>query len=157
MSANVTFVSGFSSATSPSTAVRRGIRWSRYTLVGLAMILGAVLANTLFYYVGSALVGYDPDFVVLASPGGAIIFTFVPAVVAVVLYAGLLRFTQHAARNFSVIAAIVFVVTLVPDVTYIPTVDGSSPAQTAVLMIMHAIAAAVIVRMLTGGAYSRAR
>lgn len=35
--------------------------------------------------------------------------------------------------------------------------DGSSPAQTAVLTVMHLIAAAVIVRMLTGSACSRAR
>jgi hypothetical protein len=48
-----------------------------------------------------------------------------------------------------VISAIVFVVTVIPDLTYIPTVPGSSNVQTAVLILMHVIAAAVIVRMLT--------
>ena len=37
-------------------------------------------------------------------------------------------------------------VTLIPDFTYIPTVDGVSNAEIAVLMLMHAIAAAVITR-----------
>jgi tryptophan-rich sensory protein len=72
------------------------------------------------------------------------IFTFVPAVVAL-LSAGLLRFTRRPAGIFSVIAAIVFVVTLIPDFTYIPTVTGSSPEQTAILVLMHVIAADVTI------------
>jgi hypothetical protein len=50
---------------------------------------------------------------------------------------------------FTVLAAITFVVTLIPDFTYIPTVDGVSNAEIAVLVVMHAIAAAVITRGLT--------
>jgi Family of unknown function (DUF6069) len=57
--------------------------------------------------------------------------------------AGLLQFVRrHAATVFTVIAAITFVVRLIPDFTYIPTVDGVSNAETAVLVVMHAIAAA---------------
>jgi hypothetical protein len=73
-----------------------------------------------------------------------------PAVVAAVLYAALLQFVRkHAALVFTVISAITFVVTLIPDFTYIPTVDGVSNAEIAVLVVMHAIAAAVITRGLT--------
>ncbi len=50
---------------------------------------------------------------------------------------------------FTVLSAITFVVTLVPDFTYIPTVDGVSNAEIAVLVMMHAIAATVITRGLT--------
>jgi hypothetical protein len=39
----------------------------------------------------------------------------VPAIVGVLLYGGLVRFTRHPAAIFSVISAIVFVVTLIPD------------------------------------------
>jgi tryptophan-rich sensory protein len=130
-------------------AQARGFSWGRYALRGLGTVIAAVLANTLFYYLGGALVAYDPDFVVLSNPGGAIIFTVVPAIVAVLLYAGLVRFTSHAASIFSVISAITFVVTLIPDFTYIPTVPGASNPQTAILVLMHVIAAAVIVRLLT--------
>jgi hypothetical protein len=73
-----------------------------------------------------------------------------PAVVAAVLYAALLQFVRkHAALVFTVISAITFVVTLIPDFTYIPTVDGVSNAEIGVLVVMHAIAAAVITRGLT--------
>ena len=50
---------------------------------------------------------------------------------------------------FTILAAIAFVVTLIPDFTYIPTVDGVSTAEIAVLVVTHAIAAAVITRGLT--------
>jgi len=134
-----------------SVAARnRGFSWGRYALRGLGTVVAAVLANTLFYYLGGALVTYDPDFIILSNPSGAAIFTVVPAIVAVLLYAGLVRFTRHPAAIFTAISAIVFVVTLVPDFTYIPTVPGASNGQTAILVLMHVIAASVIVRLLTG-------
>ena len=58
-------------------------------------------------------------------------------------------YSGNLARIFTIISAIVFVVTLIPDVTYIPTVPGSTPAQTAILMMMHVVAASVILRLLT--------
>jgi hypothetical protein len=127
----------------------RGFSWGRYALRGLGTVVAAVLANTLFYYLGGALVAYDPDFIILSNPSGAAIFTVVPAIAAVLLYAGLVRFTRHPAAIFTVISAIVFVVTLIPDFTYIPTVPGASTGQTAILVLMHVIAASVIVRLLT--------
>ena len=68
-----------------------------------------------------------------------------------------MRFTRRAAGIFTVISAIVFVVTLIPDFTYIPTVPGSSNAQTAILVLMHVIAAGVIVRLLTSTPGRQAR
>jgi steroid 5-alpha reductase family enzyme len=129
--------------------VSRTFSWARFALLGLGTVVAAVAANTLFYFVGSAVVDYDPEFLPLANVSGAIIFTMVPAIVAPLLYAGLLRFTRHPARIFTTISAIVFVVTAIPDLTYIPTVPGSTPAQTAILVMMHVVAASVIVRMLT--------
>ena len=134
---------------SAESAQARGVNWGRYALRGLATVVAAVLANSVFYYLGAALGVYDPEFIVLSNVMGAVIFTVVPAIVAVLLYAVLLRFTRHPAGIFMVVSAIVFVVTLIPDFTYIPTVPGSTNAQVAVLVLMHVIAAAVIVRMLT--------
>ena len=65
------------------------------------------------------------------------------------MYAALARFTSRAAAIFTVISAIIFAVTLIPDFTYIPTVPGASNGQTAILVLMHVIAASVIVRLLT--------
>src|SRR5437867_2666576 len=77
------------------------------------------------------------------------------SMVAVLLYAGLVRFTRNAARIFSIVSAIVLVASFVPDFTYVPTVPGSSDAQIAILLAMHVVAAAVIVRMLTTASLPR--
>ena len=124
--------------------------WGRYARTGLLTIGASVLANAAFFYLAQVAVQYDPAFLPLGSVSAPVIFTVFPAVVAALLYAGLLRFAgKHAAMVFTVIAAVTFVVTLLPDFTYIPTVDGVSNAEIAVLVVMHAIAAAVITRGLT--------
>lgn len=137
-------------AASPSTpwgprAASRG----RLARVGLATTLAATVANTLVYFIGGALVPYDPRFLPLASVSGAILFTLPAAIGAVLVYAALRRFARNPARTFTIIAAAVFVVTLIPDFTYIPTVPGATGGQTAILVTMHIVAAGVIVRMLT--------
>ena len=135
------------SGTGQSGTAGRG----RFALVGLGTVAAAVLANVLVYAAGSGLVGYDPRFLTLANVSGAVIFTLVPAVVAVLLYAVLRRVVADPARVFAIIAAVVFVVTLIPDFTYIPTVPGATVGQTAVLVLMHVVAAGVIVGGLTSG------
>lgn len=135
--------------TSPFAKRSRVIDWRSYAVVGLGTIVAAVVANVLVYYLGSAIVTYDPQFVVLANVSGTVLFTVVPAIVAVLLYAVLLRFTADPARIFTGIAAVVLVLSWIPDITYIPTVPGATAGQTVVLMIMHLVAAAVIVWMLT--------
>ena len=134
----------------PSPLRSRSIDWVRYAIVGIATIVAAIAANVLVYAVGSVVVGYDPLFVVLARVDATILFTVVPAIVAVVLYAALLRFAADPARTFTVIAAVVLVISVIPDFTYIPSVPGASAGQVAVLVVMHIVAATVIVAMLTG-------
>jgi len=136
-------------ASRSADGARSGFTWRGFSLRGLATVVGAVLANTVFYYLGSAVVAYDPEFLILSNPSGAMVFTVVPAVVAVLLYAGLVRFTSRPGLIFSIISAVVFVVTLIPDFTYIPTVAGASDGQTGILVLMHVIAAAVILGLLT--------
>jgi len=143
-------------ASSSSSVGPRDVDWGRYALVGLATIAAAVAANVV-HALGSLLLGYDPRFLPLAGPGGAIVFTLIPAVVATLLYALLLRSAANPARVFTVVAVVVFVVTLIPDVTYIPTVPGATAGQTAVLIVMHLVAAVVIVGMLTTLARPRSR
>lgn len=129
----------------PSRAACR----SRVTRVNLATVVAAVLANVLVYFVGGAFVTYDPQFLPLANVSGAIVFTLPAAAVAALIYTLLLRFARRPARTFIVISAGVFVVTAIPDFTYIPSVPGATAGQTAVLLAMHTVAAVVIVGMLT--------
>ena len=134
---------------SPAPVAPRSVSWMRFALVGLGTVIAAVLANLLVYLIGSVVVGYDPQFVVLANPSGTILFTVVPAIVAVLVYAALIRFTTNPARIFTNIAIVVLILSLIPDLTYIPSVPGATSGQTAVLMLMHVVAAVVIVSMLT--------
>jgi hypothetical protein len=142
---------------SPVSGASRPEVRGRFALLGLATVAAAVLTNVLVYFAGDAVVGYDPDFVVLANLGGTISFTLVAAVVAVLLYAALLRFARNPVRVFTVVSAVVLVVSTIPDVTYIPGVEGASTGQAAVLVLMHVVAAAVIVGMLTKLARPRTR
>ena len=138
-----------SSSTSSAPVASPAVSWGRFALIGVATVIAAVLANFLVYALGSVIVGYDPGFVVLATTGGTILFTVVPAIVAVLLYAVLLRFSGNPSRVFTNIAVVVLAVSLIPDLTYIPSVPGATSGQTAVLMVMHVVAAVVIVSMLT--------
>jgi uncharacterized protein DUF6069 len=133
-----------------ATTAASAFSWGRYVRTGLLTIGASVVANALFFYLAQVAVQYDPAFLPLANVSAPMIFTVFPAVGAALLYAGLLRFLRkHAAVVFTVISAVTFVVTLIPDFTYIPTVEGVSNAEIAVLVSMHAIAAAVITRGLT--------
>jgi hypothetical protein len=133
------------SAPVASPAVGRG----HFALIGLGTVAAAVIANLLVYLLGSVVVGYDPQFIILATASGTILFTVVPAIVAVILYAALMRFTSSPARIFTNIAVVVLILSLIPDLTYIPSVPGATPGQIAILMVMHIVAAGVIVGMLT--------
>jgi hypothetical protein len=147
MSANAASLSASFRAADTATSA---FTWGRYARIGLLTTGAAVVANAVFFYVAQVAVQYDPAFLPLGNVSAPIIFTVFPAVVAAVLYAGLLQFVRkHAALVFTVISAITFVITLIPDLTYIPTVDGVSNAEIGVLVLMHAIAAAIITRGLT--------
>ena len=141
----------------PSRNTEHTIGWGRFALVGLGTVAAAVLANVLVYYLGGALVAYDPEFAPLMNLSGAVIFTVVPAIVAVLLYAALLRFTRRPAFIFTIIAAVAFVVTLIPALFYVPAFPGATGGQIAILVLMHVVAAVIITGSLTRISGGRAR
>lgn len=144
--------------TSPSAVgATSSIDWGHYARVGLATIVAAVLGNVAVYYLGGLVVAYDPRFLPLADVSGAIVCTLPPAVGAALLYAALLRFARRPARAFAIVAAVVFVVATIPDFTLVPTFPGVTGAQTAILVAMHVVAAAIITGSLTGLARPRGR
>ncbi len=146
-------IAASSSASRESRATSRG----RFARIGVATVITAVAANTLIYFIGGAFVHYDPQFLPLANVSGEIVFTLPAAIGAVLVYAALLRFDRNPVRNFTLIAAVIFVLATIPDFTYIPTVPGVTGGQTAILVLMHIVAAAVIVRTLTTLARPQAR
>ena|SRR5690349_2263409 len=135
---------------SPSTRQRTSaVGKGRFARIALATTLAATLANVVVYVLADLFVRYHPDFVILKDVSATVITTAASGVVASLVYTGLLRFTANPVRNFSVVSAVVFVVTTVPDFTYIPGVEGASTAQAAVLVLMHIVAATIITGMLT--------
>jgi len=135
------------SASAPS--VSRSIGRGRFAKIGIATVVAATIVNVIAYYIFGLFVDYNPDFVVLSTPGGTIFYTVVCSIVAVAVYGALVRFTANPVRNFKITAAVVLVLSFVPDIAYIPTVEGSDNPQIVVLMLLHVVAAAVIVPMLT--------
>ena len=133
-------------------------RGSRAGVAGLGRLLaygavaGAIAAilNAVVYLVASA-VGAIPQSVEIPNTGGplplgAVVgFSFVPAILAAGLLAILGRFTRRPFRVFTIIAVALFVVSL-----YTPfSIPGAPVAMILALEIMHAVAAMVIVGVLT--------
>jgi len=120
----------------------------RVALAGLVAVVAAVVAIALVYFIGGALVTYHQDFQVLANAGPAISFTLFAGIGATLVYALVLRLSRHPVRTFGIIAAVVFLLMLIPDLTLVPGMPGVTGGQTAVLLLMHVVAALVLVAVL---------
>lgn len=134
----------------------RSVTRGRFAFFGFATTVVAGLANALVYFIGDAFIRYDPAFVELGSAFGIAIFTLVLAIGAVLVYAALLRTVKNPERVFTIVSAVVLVLSVIPDITYIPSEPGASNGQTAILILMHFVAAGVIVGMLTSFTRQRA-
>ncbi|MDG5775586.1 DUF6069 family protein [Haloarculaceae archaeon H-GB2-1] len=122
---------------SPRGLLRRGV---------VALVL-AVVANLVVTAVGRTA-AIAPEFPPLSYRPVAL-FTALGVVGAVVVYALLRRVTARPDRNFAVVAAVVLVVSLVPDVTFAPTLPGATTAGIGALMLMHVLTAVICVAVLT--------
>ena len=114
----------------------------------IAGVLAAV-ANAVVYLLASAL-GAMPNSVL--APGGApitlfpvVLSSFVPALVAAVLLVVLGRFTRRPFGIFQTVAVVLLVLSLVTPFT----IPGAPAGMIATLLIMHALAAAAIIWVLT--------
>ncbi|MFD1588008.1 DUF6069 family protein [Halorientalis brevis] len=119
-----------------SLARRGGIALGLAVLVNVAIVVAADAAG-----VAPTL---DP-----LSTGPVVLFTALGVVGATVVYGVLARFRAEPDRLFTGIAAVVLVLSLIPDVTYAPTLPGATTLGVTVLAIMHVTAALVAVAVLT--------
>ena len=139
-------------------AARPGSRAGSERVAGLGRLLacgvlaGVVAAalNAVVYLLASVL-GAIPLDVEIPNTGGplplgaVLIFSFVPAILAAGLLALLGRFVRRPIRVFVALAVVAFVVSL-----YTPfSIPGVPVAMIVALEIMHAVAAVVIVGILT--------
>ncbi len=107
---------------------------------GLLGTVVGLLINTLLYYIGSALGGFPPDFIIetVQQPLtviSVIITTLVGALAGIVFYLGLSRFFQRETTNriFLIIASVVLIVMAVTPLS----IAGAPFAMIFFLELMH--------------------
>ena len=134
----------------PANPVRtERVAWGRLLPAGVLALVLAAAANALVYLVASSLgampQGVDANgqgpitlpMVVAMSAAGAVAGTFVYAVVG--------RLAWRPVRSFRLVAVIALVLSLAGPFT----VSGAPAAMVAALLVMHVVAAGIVVGLLT--------
>jgi hypothetical protein len=119
--------------------------WWAGPLTVLAAILGVLVVRVL------AVAILQPDPMPMALGWGApILFTLVLVSGAVLVFALVGRFAKRPLRTYQIIAFVVLLLSLVPDVLYASApIPGASWPNAIALMVMHVVAWAITVLMLT--------
>jgi hypothetical protein len=130
-----------SSNVSPTTVgelTRRGV---------VALVLA--IAATVAFVVVANVAGVAPEFEAyvpfIAARGAAI-----GVVGATIVYGIVARFSEHPRRLFTAIAAVVYLLSLIPVVVRAPGLPGATTLGVALLPVMHALVALPTVAVLTG-------
>ena len=129
-----------------------GISYARLPWVALLAALAAALANALVYFAASGL-GFISQSVLLPSPSGESPLTVAPVAIssvvgtigAAVVFAVIGLFARHPVRLFRIVATVVLVLSFVMPAT----VPGVPVAMILSLEVMHVVAWAVSVGLLT--------
>ena len=125
------------------------IQLRRLLWVGPLTVVAAILGVLLVRIIAVAVLRPDPMPMSLswALPS---IFTAVLVTAAVVVFALVARFAKTPIRTYQVIAFVALLLSLVPDAAYPGSgMPGASWQTAIVLMLMHVVAWAICVTMLT--------
>ena len=130
-------------STTPATETRP-VSNRRLMVGALTAAVGAVLVNVLLYFAGAALGAFPASVQVQGQPFSVIpvvIFSFVPVLVAALVFALLVRFTAQPKRVFYIVAAVIFVLMF-----FTPFTIPAAPAVTVVVLeLMHVVVAAAAI------------
>ena len=132
-----------------------GSRPVRLWLSGLTALVTAVVANVALWWVSNAALPIPPEFPPLIGPAPTIFFTTIGVIGGVATFALIRGFGDHPVRLFRRVAAGALVLSLVPDI-WLGTdgaaaqFPGASVTAVVVLMVMHVVAAAIVVWAMTG-------
>ena len=118
--------------------------------VGLLAIIASVAANVLVRLLAVATLDISPAFEPLSGYGDVISLTAFGVLGAVIVFALLARFARRPILMFKRIAAVALVLSFVPDVwLLVASVPGATAVSVGVLLVMHVVAWAISVGMLT--------
>ena len=125
------------------------VAWGRLVPAGLLAAFVAAAANAVVYLVASAA-GAMPQDVVVNGQGPIVLpmvatMSVLGALAGAGVYALVGRFARRPVRVFRVVAAVALVLSFVGPFT----IPGAPAAMVATLLLMHVVAAAVVVGLLT--------
>ena len=137
---------------STKPAGKERIAYRKLPWVALLAALTAAVANALVYFAGSGL-GFIPQNVLVPTPSGEHPLTVAPVVVssvvgaigAAIVFAIIGLFARRPVRLFRIVATVVLVLSFATPLT----IPGAPVAMILSLEVMHVVAWAVTVGLLT--------
>lgn len=136
--------------TSTLTDRSERIASGRLLKVGALAIGASVVANLIIRIIFVNLLGIGSEFPPLGW-GPPIIFTIMGVLGAVIVFAIVARFAKRPIRLFRIIALVVLVLSLLPDLGLLNAnaMPGTSLGSVIALMLMHVAAGAITIWLLT--------
>ncbi len=126
------------------------IRLSRVWGAGLLAVIAANLANILLGLLTVAAFDISPAFLPLQA-GSIFFFTTIGVAGAALVFALFARFARRPVHTFKVVALVVLILSLLPDLALLRSSPfaGTTPVAIVTLMFMHVASWAVSVSLLT--------
>ncbi len=122
--------------------------FGRLLIYGAVAGVAAAMASAVIYLVASTLGAMPQDVLANGQPitlGAVVTSTLVPAILAAVLFALLGRFTRRPISIFRVVAVVFLLASFVTPFS----IPGAPVPMILALLLMHVVAAAIIVVVLT--------
>ena len=134
----------------PSAMQSDRVALHRLWWVGPLTVGAAVVANVVVRAVAGMVVAIPPEFAPLHY-GHIGLITAAGVLGAVLTFAGIGRVAQRPIRLFRIVAAVVFVLSFVPDIALLisQAMPGANGLTVGVLMLLHVAPALVSVAILT--------
>lgn len=127
----------------------------RLLWVGPLAIIVALIANYLVRAIALAVLDIPAEFMQLQTPAFAL-FTIVGLLGAIAAFAVIGRLSRRPVRVFILVAAVVLFISFLPDIALLATAaPGATLAGILVLMLMHIVAAVIVVGLLVRLAVER--
>ena len=149
-------------ATNVQTMSTARIPTSRILLAGLAAGVLAAIANTIVRIIAVSVQTVDPVFLPLTW-GPPAVFSIIGAIGATLVFWIISRTARRPVTTFTRVAIVTLVVSLVPNLFMLQAgspmnMPGTTVGTVAALIVMHIVAAAVIITVLNraGAQYERA-
>jgi hypothetical protein len=122
------------------------ISWKRLWLTGLIVIVIATLVNALLNVLALSFLSISTKFMQLHGP--VIPFTIAGSLGAVLAFALIVRLTRRPILLYRIIATVVLVLSLIPDLG-LRSAPGASVSAIGTLMVMHTLTYLICVGLLT--------